>query len=477
MKILAVTSEMVPYAKTGGLADVMGALPQALGRQGHDVRVFLPLYDTIEAQHLRLEVMIESMEVQLGAHRYGVRVVRDLDNPAAYLVYCPALYHRGRLYTRDGDEHRRFLVLGLAALHAAQRMGFAPDVVHCHDWQASLLPLLLRVRFGWDRLFAGSRTLLTIHNLNYQGRLPASALPDLHLSGSEHLLHQEQLRGGMINLLLHGILYADGVSTVSPTYAREIQTPERGAELDAFLRARTSTVVGVLNGVDYGVWSPEVDPHLAHRYSADTLDGKEANKEALLREAGLPYVPGVPLIGVVSRLVGQKGFELLPEVLPRMLARGEVQLVALGSGEARIEGIFERLQQRFPRQVAFLRAFSNPVAHRIEAGADLFLMPSRYEPCGLNQLYSLRYGTVPVVHQTGGLADTVQLWSPRDGSGTGFPFAHYTAEGLRWALGAAVEAYRDRGVWRQLQRNGMAQDYSWDRQAGLYSALFERLTR
>lgn len=475
MNVLCVASELAPHAKTGGLADVVSALPKALRRAGHDVRTFVPRYDRINASVLGLESALEPFELRLGGQRYTLHALSSPREPGVYFLHCPALYARGSIYTSDGDEHLRFLALCYGALMACQRLGFAPDVIQCNDWQAALLPLILKCRFSWDRLFHGARTLLTIHNLNYQGTFAAQRLDDTGLSDSAHLFHQDQLRDGRINPLLHGILYADGVSTVSPTYAKEIQTEAHGARLDGYLRARSSTVVGVLNGVDYDEWSPETDALLPHRYSRDDLSGKERNKEALLTDLGMPYVPGVPLFGVVSRLASQKGLDLLGEVMPAVLARRDAQLVVLGSGEAGLEDMFTRLQRAFPKQVCFYKGFSNPLAHRIEAGADIFLMPSRYEPCGLNQMYSLRYGTAPVVHRTGGLADTVTHWDPRRREGDGFAYDHQDAAGLRWAVGCAQEAYRDSAGWRALQANAMALDFSWDRQAKLYELLFSRL--
>jgi starch synthase len=475
VNVLCVASEMAPFAKTGGLADVMAALPRQLARRGHDVRVFLPLYDTAKIAGVELTPLGDEIEVRLGAHRYQVAILVAGGDRPAHFVHCPALYGRGALYSNDDDEHRRFLALSWAALLACQRMGFAPDVIHCNDWQTGLLPLTLKTRFGWDRLFAKSRTLLTIHNLNYQGIFPAAILPDTNLTDSVHLFHQDQLRDGRINCLLHGILYADGVSTVSPTYAREIQGEERGAGLDPFLRARSSTVIGILNGVDYDEWSPELDRHIPHRYSAADLGGKERDKEALVTGLGLPYVAGVPVIGMVSRLAGQKGLELVGEVMPDLLRRHGFQLVVLGSGEQRLETMFAALQRAFPRQVCFYRGFLEPLAHLIEAGADMYLMPSRYEPCGLNQMYSLRYGTVPIVHRTGGLADTVQTWNPTSREGNGFAFEHHDPAGLRWGVEAALATYRDRPAWSRLQQNGMAADFSWDAQARLYELVYARL--
>jgi len=475
VKLLFVASEMAPYAKTGGLADVMAALPAYLHRAGHDVRAVIPLYDSVDTSKATFE-LVTQLDIPLGSHRYETRIFRVDAGPTVYFVHCPALYARGRLYTSDHDEHRRFLALCFAALLLCQRLDFTPDVIHAHDWQAALVPLMLRTLFAHDARFRDTRTLLTIHNLMYQGSFPVEIGPDTNLTAYAHLFHQDLMRAGRVNFLLQGILYAGGVSTVSPTYAREIQTEALGGGLDGLLRARSSSVVGILNGVDYAEWSPEEDRYIPHRYSASDLSGKELDKQHLLESLGLPYRRGVPVIGIVSRLVGQKGFDLLGEAMPDLLRRLGFQLVVLGSGEPPLEEMFTRLQAAFPRQVCFYRGFKNDLAHLIEAGSDMFLMPSRYEPCGLNQLYSLRYGTVPLVHRTGGLADTVRPWNPRTGSGTGFAFEHHDAAGLRWAVQAALATYRDPGQWRQLVQNGMACDFSWNVQGKLYELVYKRLS-
>jgi len=476
VNVLFVASEMAPFAKTGGLADVMAALPAQLARAGHDVRVVLPLYDTVDTSKATFEAIMD-LEVPLGSHRYQTKIFRVGSAPSIYFVHCPALYARGRLYTSDPDEHRRFLALSFAALLVCEKLGFAPDVVHAHDWQAALLPMILKTIFAKHPLFAKARSLLTIHNLNYQGSFPVEIGPDTNLAPYAHLFHQDLMKAGRVNFLLQGILYADGVSTVSPTYSKEIQTETHGAGLDGFLRARTATVVGILNGVDYQEWSPETDRHIPHHFSATDLSGKQRDKEFLLSSLGLPYVPGVPVLGIVSRLVGQKGFKLLEPVMPDLLRRHGFRLVVLGSGEPALEDMFTRMQRAFPRQVCFYQGFKNDLAHLIEAGADMFVMPSRYEPCGLNQLFSLRYGTVPIVHKTGGLADTVKQWNPRTGEGTGFVFQHHDEAGLRWATSAALAAYRDRPQWSRLMQNGMAEDFSWDVQGKLYQLVYNRLTQ
>ncbi|HEV8320734.1 MAG TPA: glycogen synthase, partial [Myxococcota bacterium] len=475
-----VTSEVDPFAKTGGLADVSAALPRHLSRAGHDVRVFVPFYSRVAergAPGLATVDFIRDVEVWLGPHRYAFSLVTaplpGSDAPV-YFVHCPPLYARPAIYTADPDEHRRFLLLCRAALDSAQRMGFAPDIVHCNDWQSGMLPLMLKVNYGWDRLFAGTKTVLTIHNLMYQGTFSADILAETGLAGAANLLHQEQLRAGRIGFLLTGLLYADVLTTVSPTYAREIQTPEHGAGLHEFLRARADHLVGILNGVD-DAWDPATDLLIPFRYSATDLAPKEGNKRALLEAMGLHYTPGVPAIGIVSRLASQKGLDLALEVLPDVLARWKARLVVLGSGERRLEEGFAALQRALPGKVGFFNGFQPKLAHLVEAGADIFLMPSRYEPCGLNQMYSLRYGTVPVVRKTGGLADTVAPYDPRTGEGTGFVFEHFDQAGLRWALEAALKTYDDKTRWRRLQHNGMAEDFSWDAQGRRYEALYAAL--
>ena len=355
-------------------------------------------------------------------------------------------------------------------------MRFAPDVVHCNDWQTAMVPLLLKTRFSWDQqIFGRTKTVLTIHNLNYQGMFPASIVGQTGLGDSAHLLHQDQLREGRVNFLMHGILYANAITTVSPTYASEIRTSEYGVGLDGVLRSRGAAVKGILNGVDYEEWSPQADALIPHRFSPTDLVGKEHCKQALLKRAGLPSLPDVPVIGIVSRLAGQKGFDLFPGVMERLLRQHRFQLIVTGSGERHFERMFRQLAIQFPTQVAFNNAFHNEMAHWIEAGSDFFLMPSRYEPCGLNQMYSLKYGTVPIVRKTGGLADTVEQWNPRTRGGTGIVFETYDAFGLYWAVSTALKTYKDRPAYRALQQNGMAQDFSWDHQVEKYEQLYAQL--
>ncbi len=483
MKVLFVASEVTPFAKSGGLGDVSAALPRALRGRGHDVRIVMPMYSRVQTPGRTFELVIKDAQLELGGLRVIFSVYEaklpDADVPV-YFVRCASLYDRPSIYTQDADEHLRFVVLSWAALVLCQRLGFAPDIVHANDWQTALIPLLLKTAFSWDRLFAQTRTVLTIHNIGHQGSFDAKILPQTGLADDAHLLHQDQLREGRLNFLLTGILYANAITTVSPTYAREIQTPAHGVGLDAFLRSRRDVLFGVLNGIDEGEWNPATDKNLSARYSPDDLTGKERCKEALLAAAGLPYVTGVPLLGIVSRLVWQKGFELFFGVLPALFATRAVQMVVLGTGEPQYEALFHGLARRFGKQVTYRPGFSEPLAHQIEAGSDFFLMPSRYEPCGLNQMYSLRYGTAPIVHRTGGLADTVSPFDARRERGTGFVFNHFDESGLRYGINAALATFGqgrpdDRARMATLQRNGMRQRFGWDERISSYEAIYNLL--
>ncbi len=480
LRIAFVSSEVAPLAKTGGLADVSAALPRFLHAGGQDVRVFMPLHGTIDTSGLELHAVdfLRDIPVRFGSRTYtfsGFTTRLPGSDLALYLIHCPELYGRPTLYTQDPDEHLRFGMLSRAVFHCCQHMGWAPDVFHCNDWHAALVPLYLKTVYAWDRLFGPSRTLLTIHNIGYQGVFGAGVAAELGFAGNERLLHQEDLAADKLNFLKSGILYADALTTVSPTYAAEIQTAAYGMGLDPLLRARRASLFGILNGVDYDEWSPERDPYIPVRFSADSLPNKGRNKKQLLGQLDLDYRPGVPVIGIVSRLTHQKGFDLLFDVIPAFLAAHDVRLAVLGNGESKYETFFAELQRGFPGRVCYYRGYSNELAHLIEAGSDMFLMPSRYEPCGLNQMFSLRYGTVPIVRRTGGLADSVDQVDPATGEGTGVVFEHFTTDGLRWALGFAMELWRDRATWRRVMRNGMARDFSWNVQGAKYVALYRRL--
>lgn len=480
LRICFVASEIAPLAKTGGLADVTGALIRYLEGAGHDVRSFLPLYSSVDLASLASAPVdfLHDISLEMGPHRYRYSVVGARlpgSQATVYLIDCPALYARGRIYTTDPDEHLRFLALTRAAFECCQRMGWSPQILHCHDWHTAFGPLFAKTLYAWDRLFQATRSVLTLHNVGYQGVFSAAAVDDLQLGSSRYLLHQDDLRSGFINPLKHGILYADAVTTVSPTYAKEIRTPEYGMGLEQALRARGDSVLGILNGVDYGEWDPRTDRYLPRHYDAGRLAVKAELKAALAARLGLACGPKTALAGVVMRLAAQKGVDLLIQALPRALASHDLACAVVGSGDEPYERALAELQQAFPRRLAFHRGYSEELAHWIEAASDLFLMPSLYEPCGLNQMYSLRYGTVPVVRATGGLADSVQLYDPASGTGTGVLFKEYSAEALERALGAALDLYADPAHWTRMARNGMAQDFSWTRQGAPYVELYERL--
>jgi starch synthase len=479
-RVLFVSAEYAPLAKTGGLADVSAALTRDLHRRGHDVRVFLPLYRGIAAQRPDLVPVdyLQDLVLSLGSHAYRYRVLTGSapgSDLRLYFVDCPALYDRDGIYGDTEDESRRFLLLTRAAFDCAQRMAFAPHVLHCNDWHTAFGPLLLKTTYAWDQLFAATRSVLTIHNIAYQGVFGAAHASELGLGDASWLLHQQDLADGRVNSLLHGVMYADLVTTVSPTYAREICTPQFGAGLDGFLRARGARVVGILNGVDYDEWDPAHDAHLPVPYDRANLAGKTTARHALAERTGLALGAGTMLYGLVSRLVGQKGIDLMISTLPAFLRRHDAALVVLGSGEVRYEAFFAALAREFPGRVAFNRGYDEPLAHGIEAGADAFLMPSQYEPCGLNQLYSLRYGTPPLVRRTGGLADSVRHYDRADGRGTGIVFDPYDAASFAWALDYATGLFQEPAHWRRLVANGMAEDYSWDVQGALYIDEYAKL--
>ncbi|MEM1206846.1 MAG: glycogen synthase GlgA [Acidobacteriota bacterium] len=482
LKICFVSSEVAPFAKTGGLADVAGALPPELARQGHDVRIVMPLYSKIdfEAMDVTAVSFIQHVPVDFGPHRFHFTAFTTQlpdSEVDVYFIGCPQLYDREGIYTGEWDEHLRYAMLCRGAIECCQRMGWGPDVFHCNDWHTALIPLYLRTLYSWDRLFEHTKTVLTIHNIAYQGWFPSEVVGNLGLSPYSWLLHQEDLQRGVVNYLKTGILYADVVTTVSRTYAKEIQTEAFGNGLQHVLRQRGGSVMGIVNGIDDGVWNPEIDPALHRNYGVDDVaEGKAANKAYLLEQMGLPYDPAAPVFGVVSRLTPQKGFEITQEAMIEALRYLNIRFVVLGSGEPGLEGHFTWLQNTFPNKVCYYRGYHEKLAHQIEAGADIFVMPSRFEPCGLNQMYSLRYGTVPIVRKTGGLADTVSLYDPRSGEGTGVVFDHYDDAGFAWGLKTALRWYQDPETWARVRRNGMLQDHSWGRQAGEYVGLYRRLT-
>ena len=479
-RVLFVASEAVPFSKTGGLADVVGALPRALKRQGCDVRVVLPFYRPTRETGDPFEPCLENLPVEIAGEALPATVLRAHmeDGVPCYFVQRDDLYDRSHLYgTPEGDypdNALRFTYFCKAAFFLCKALSYAPDVLHCHDWQTALVPAYLRHLYGRSALFRKTRSLLTLHNIAYQGvfppaEFPRTGLPDTFLSvgGMEFW--------GKMNFLKGGLLTAHVLNTVSPSYSREILTEEMGYGLEGVLAEREQDLYGILNGADYDEWDPGRDPLLPCPYGPDALEGKQACKAALLEEMGNGVEKGgTPLIGMISRLTSQKGVDLLLEGLPEMMAMGAC-FILLGDGEERYRARLEALSGAFPGRFMFRYGFDTSLAHRIQAGIDFLLMPSRYEPCGLNQIYSMRYGSIPVVRATGGLKDTVQEFSPSTMEGTGFLFEQYDSAAMLRAVQKAVRLYPDRKLVDRLRMNCMEQSFSWDRAAEAYLGLYEKL--
>jgi starch synthase len=470
-KVMMVASEAAPFAKTGGLADVLGALPAALVRQGVSVSVVMPKYRGVHPAGV--ELVLEDMPVWINNFRHRTDIWRlDRDGVNFYFVEAPWFYDRDGFYSSYGsdyiDNHLRFAVLSLAALGVARQLEH-PDILHSHDWQAALVPIYAKTWFPNDPRMANLKHVFTIHNLGYQGIFAKHILFELGLDA--RMFNSNELEFfGNLNLMKGAILAADYLTTVSPTYAREIQTPEHGFGLDGLLRWQAGHLVGILNGVDYAEWNPATDRHLPAHFDQTNLEGKAACKRALLEAVGFgAEAHDRPLIGVVSRFAAQKGFDLL-EPIGDELAKEDMTLIALGSGEPHCEWIFHDLATRHHDKVRVWHGYNNGLAHLIEAGADIFLMPSRYEPCGLNQIYSLKYGTPPVVRATGGLDDTIE-------ETTGFKFSEYSPSALLGAVRHALQCWRDRDAWQERMRLGMGKDFSWDRSAAEYADLYRDLLR
>ena len=474
--VLLIGSEAVPFAKTGGLADVLGALPSALARLGWDATLVMPRYRGVDAG-----VLVDQFPVSVGGYtrELGFYEAPIADGGRAILVDCPDLYDRDSLYASAGvdypDNARRFAVLTRAAFEWAARSKVAPSVVHAHDWQAGLAPVYLKTHYATHPVLAGVPSVFTIHNLAYQGLFESDWLPRLDLGWEELGIDRLEF-WNKISFLKGGIIDANIVTTVSKTYAKEIQTAEYGFGFDGVLRHRSADLVGILNGIDTSVWDPAHDARLPVPFDADHLEGKAASKRAVLARYGLPTDADAlsrPLVGMISRMVDQKGLDLIEAVSAELLEL-DATFVVLGTGDAKYQDMWLDLAARHPRRVGAVVGFDEELAHLIEAGADLFLMPSKFEPCGLNQMYSLRYGTVPVVRAVGGLADTVRNYSPRSTTATGFVFKDYTAEAFLAALRRALDVYRTPQRWRALQAAGMRQDNSWDHSAREYVTIYGR---
>ena len=477
MRILFVSSEGLPYSKTGGLADVVEALPKALGEMGHEVAVLLPRY----RDNKITSTLVSSVTVAFGDKlRFpAIAEGRPAEGVRYFFADDPAFFDRAQLYgdkTGDyPDNAERFAEFSRVAIELVKRV-WLPDVIHCHDRQSALIPVLLRTQHAHDPAVQSLPVVLTIHNLAYQGLFPQTVLRKIGLP--DNLFTMDALEFyGKVNFLKGGLIYADYLTTVSRRYAKEIQTPEYGCGLEGVIRNRSERLVGILNGVDYAVWNPETDTFITQQYSAKNLSGKKDCKKDLLASFGLPEENlERPVVGIVSRFADQKGFDLIAEISAELM-KEDLAIVALGTGQPEYEKLFKSLAEKYSARVGVKIGYDNRLAHKVEAGADMLLMPSRYEPCGLNQIYSLRYGTVPVVRATGGLDDTIQSYAPKTQQGTGFKFEDYDGESLLGCIRAALATYREPKAWHALQANGMARDFSWQSSAKEYAALYETAKR
>jgi starch synthase len=477
MHVLLVSSEVVPFAKTGGLADVAGALPRALASLGIEVTVALPRYRQIDGARFGLRKVHDGIRIPVG-ERQELLTVFEAPVPGgrALLLEHEGFFGRNGLYQDKGQDYpdnaERFTAFARGVTEMVRALGLTPDVLHCNDWQTGLIPPYLKTLYAGDPVLGKAASLFTIHNLGYQGLFPAERFS---VTGLPRGLFQWRAMEfyGRVNFLKGGLVYADCLSTVSRRYSQEIQTPEFGAGLEGVLKERAADLYGILNGVDTEEWSPATDKHLAARYSRDDLGGKAICKADLQRTMGLPVRPDVAVLGVISRLADQKGIDLVAASAEELLAEG-TQLVLLGTGDPKLEAAFTALQRARPSGAAVRIGFDVGLSHKIEAGADLFLMPSRYEPCGLNQMYSLLYGTIPVVRATGGLDDTIVPFDSKSGEGNGFKFTEATAEALLAAVREALACYRNRPIWHRVIQNAMGADVSWSRSAREYVQVYRR---
>jgi starch synthase len=479
LNILIMAAEMVPFAKTGGLADVVGALPKALRAQGHDVRVAIPRYGRIDPQRFAMQPALEPYPVPMDDHNVEAALLTTTapGNLPVYFVDNEQYYARDGIYMYE-DDADRFIFFCRAVLEGLRHLHWRPDVIHCHDWHTALVPNWLKTVYRDDPFFAGTACVYTIHNLAYQGIfghrvLEIAGVNEFDFEAHPDIPHLNEA----VDFMGRGIYYADIITTVSPTYAMEILTPERGERLDPLLRDRQDRLFGVLNGIDSELNNPATDAYIAAHYHAQDLHGKHICKLDLQHEAGLPQAPHIPIIGVISRLADQKGFDLIDQVVEALLRDHDVQLIILGTGDQRYHERLATLRIRYPQRLALFLTFKAALAQKIYAGSDMFLMPSRFEPCGLGQMIALRYGTIPIVRSTGGLTDTVHDYDPVTTAGNGFAFQPYEPSALYGALVRALEHYREPVTWQRLVQRAMAADHSWDASARRYVELYRLAVR
>ena len=478
--ILFATSEAVPFIKTGGLADVVGSLPKCFDKQYFDVRVMIPKYLCIkESFRNEMKYVNHFYMDYLGQNRYVGILEYEYEGVTFYFIDNESYFGGFKPYGDDPRyEIEKYAYFCKAVLSALPLLNFQPDLIHCHDWQTGLIPVFLKTLYGDENYYRGIRTVFSIHNLKFQGRWSLPAVMDI-TGLPEQIFTADKLESyGEANYLKGGIVYADAVTTVSETYAREITTEQGGEGLDGLLRARKNDLYGILNGLDYEEYDPQKDGYIYNHFNEQNFqEGKKLNKARLQKELGLPVKENTMLIGIVSRMTSQKGFDLVAYIMDELLATEDVQLAVLGTGEDQYQDMFRYFAQKYPDKIQATIGYSEERAHRIYASCDAFLMPSLFEPCGLSQLMSLRYGTVPIVRETGGLKDTVEAYNEYEHTGTGFSFANYNAHEMLGTIRYAISVFRDRKKdWNGLIQRGMKQDFSWNRSAGKYEALYEKLT-
>ena len=482
MKIAFVASEVVPFAKTGGLADVAGSLPKEIKELGHDVKVFMPKYYSVDEKRFDLEYLswIGNLPIRISGKTLDVHVHKGyLPNSKVeiYFIDYPRLFHRHTIYTNDIDEDERFILFSKAVIELIQKIKWKPDVVHLNDWQTALIPLLIKDNYSWDKMFSKTSTVFTIHNIGYQGSFPKNTLFKAEINPKYFESPGQVEQDGKFNFLKAGISFADVINTVSETYAEELMLPEFSFGMDRVLEYRSEDFYGILNGIDYNIWNPENDKHILSNYSFRNLTGKLKNKKELLKKFGLTYNEKIPVIGIISRLAIQKGFDILLTSMEYLMSL-DLQIVLLGSGEYEYESGFNDFAHKYPNKFGIHLGYSNSLSHLIEAGADMFLMPSHYEPCGLNQIYSLKYGSIPIVRKTGGLADTVndhdEMLELGLDTGNGYSFNDYNGYALTNAVERALRDFKNKPVWTKLQSNGMIKDFSWKISAEKYVELYHK---
>jgi starch synthase len=477
MKILFVASEVSPFAKTGGLADVTGSLPKILKEMEHDVRIIMPFYRMVETSGAGIRKGRKGVEFQMGGvTQKGLLRQTSLGDIPVYLVENREYFQREFLYgTPAGDypdNHLRFAFFCRAVLQLLKRMDFRPDIIHCHDWQSALVPILMKYEHKEDPFFMRTASIFTIHNLAYQGIFPKETMPEMDIDPNWFTVDKLEYYG-QVNLMKGAILTADIISTVSETYCREIQAPEMGCGMDGLLQQRSHDLYGIMNGIDYSEWNPATDLEITKNFTTSSLSGKAANKKRLQKVLGLDQIKDIPIIAMVTRLSAQKGFDLVEPLLPKFESE-KLQLVILGVGDEKYMQILQEYKAAAPRNISINLEFRPHLARQIYAGSDMFLMPSHYEPCGLGQLIALRYGAVPVVRKTGGLGDTVFDAKENYKEANGFTFDEYTPEALWGAVTRALEAYHEKKKWEKLVRSGMNADYSWERSARKYDELYRK---